>query len=193
MTRLDEFAPVWQFREVHTIAVGAPPAATYPAIKMVTASEIRFFRVLTWVRRLGRRGPPSTLNAPADLPLLGVATGSGFLLLADEPNREVVVGIVLIAPRAARRSVTPVEFRAVNGRGYAKAAMNFWIEPVGRARCVVTTETRVWAADAPTRWRFRLYWWVIRPGSGLIRRMWLRAIRQRAERVAPVDGRCDAH
>ena len=25
-TRLDEFVPVWQFREVHTIAIAAPPS-----------------------------------------------------------------------------------------------------------------------------------------------------------------------
>jgi len=31
------------------------------------------------------------------------------------------------------------------------------------------------------RQRFQLYWRVIYPGSALIRRMWLRAIKQRAE------------
>ena len=48
----------------------------------------------------------------------------------------------------------------------------------------LTTETRVKAADARTRAGFRLYWLVIRPFSGLIRREWLRAIARRAERGA---------
>jgi hypothetical protein len=45
----------------------------------------------------------------------------------------------------------------------------------------LSTETRVWAADPPARRRFRLYWLAIRPFSGLIRRLWLRAIKRRAE------------
>ncbi len=55
--RLDEFAPVYQFNEVHTVRVSAPRARVYHAIKAVTADEILFFRTLTWIRRLGRRGP----------------------------------------------------------------------------------------------------------------------------------------
>ncbi len=37
------------------------------------------------------------------------------------------------------------------------------------------------ATDAAARRRFRLYWLAIRPFSGLIRRLWLRAIKRRAE------------
>ena len=43
------------------------------------------------------------------------------------------------------------------------------------------SETRVHATNAQARRRFAGYWAVIRPGSGFIRRMWLRAIRRRAE------------
>lgn len=46
----------------------------------------------------------------------------------------------------------------------------------------LTTETRVQAADARARRRFRLYWLFIRPWSGLIRRLWLREIARRARR-----------
>ena len=45
----------------------------------------------------------------------------------------------------------------------------------------LSTETRVLATDEASRRAFRRYWLVIRPFSGLIRRVWLRAIRQRAE------------
>ena len=61
--------------------------------------------------------------------------------------------------------------------------MDFRIEQAALAMCVVTTETRVFATDEATRKKFALYWWTIRLGSGLIRRMWLRAIRRRAERI----------
>lgn len=181
VTRLDELAPAWQFREIHRIQVHAPAERVYQAIRAVTAGEIRLFRLLTWLRRLGRPGPASVLNAPPDVPILDVATRTGFLLLADEPNRELVVGTVIIAPRTARRPASVEAYRALDGPGCAKATMNFLIEPIGSGSCMVTTETRVHATDARTGWRFGAYWFVIRPGSALIRRMWLRAIRRRAE------------
>jgi hypothetical protein len=52
----------------------------------------------------------------------------------------------------------------------------------------VSSETRVYATDIRTEWRFRLYWWLIHPGSALIRRMWLRAIRKRAEQYRDREG-----
>ena len=53
-TRLDEFAPEWQFDERHTLAIAAPPERVYDAIKRVRADEITLFRLLTWIRRGGR-------------------------------------------------------------------------------------------------------------------------------------------
>ena len=47
----------------------------------------------------------------------------------------------------------------------------------------LTTETRIRAADARARRRFRLYWLVIRPWSGLIRRLWLREIGRASSRA----------
>lgn len=46
---------------------------------------------------------------------------------------------------------------------------------------VLSTETRVWLTDARARRRFRAYWLVVRPFSGLVRRSWLAAARRRAE------------
>ena len=181
VARLDEFAPTWQFAERHWIAVRATPEGAYRAIRTVTAGEIRFFRALTWLRRLGRTGPANILNPPVHLPILDVALRSGFLLLADEPNREVVVGMVVIAPHAARRPANAAEFRTLDAPGHAKATLSFSIEPGEPAGCVVATETRVYTTDRATRRRFGMYWRVIYPGSALIRRMWLRAIKRRAE------------
>ena len=53
-TRLDQFAPAWQFSEFHTIRIAAPPPRVYEAIKQVRADEIFLFRTLTWIRRGGR-------------------------------------------------------------------------------------------------------------------------------------------
>lgn len=182
MALIDNFAPAWQFREIHRIAVLAPAEAARRAIREVTAHEIRLFRALTWLRRWGRDIPPGILNPPGDQPILDVALRREFLLLAESP-REIVIGRAVVAPRGTRRPANPDEFRTITAPGYAKAVMNFRVDPTSLALCVVLTETRVWASDPRTQRNFGFYWWTIRLGSGLIRRMWLRAIRRRAERI----------
>ncbi len=182
-TQLDEFAPVYQFNEVHAIQVRAPRDRIFRAIHEVKANEVLLFRTLTSLRRLGQPGPESILNAPERLPLLEVATRTSFLMLADEPEREVVVGTIVVAPAGARikKRPTPDDFKALDAPGFAKATMNFRLHEAGADTWMVTTETRVYATDAVARRRFAAYWRVIYPGSALIRRMWLRAIKLRAE------------
>ena len=178
VTRLDEFMPRWQFHEVHSLAIDAPPDRVFEAVRGVRADEIRLFRTLTWIRRFGRPLPESILNAPKGEPLLDVAARSGFVWLANDPPRELVVGTAVIHPRGA--SIEPETFHSELPPGWAIAAMNFRVEPRGSGS-LVTTETRVFASNARTRRRFARYWRVIYPGSALIRRMWLHAIARRAK------------
>src|SRR5713226_4647665 len=172
----------WAF-PANEVRVMAPRNRVFQAIKDVTPDEIRLFRTLTWLRRFGRPGPESILNAPEHLPILEVATRTSFLLLAEEPDREIVVGTLVMAPRGWRpkRRPTPEDFKALREPGFTIAAMNFLVEDAGSGACIVTTETRIYATDASARRRFARYWRVIYPGSALIRRMWLRAVKRRAE------------
>ena len=167
-TRLDEFAPAWQFREHHSLAVAAPPARVFEAIRSVRADEIRFFKTLTWIRRGGRRLPASILNAGDSTPILDIALRTSFVRLADDPPRELVVATTLGTPPR-----------------HSQATMNFLVEPSQSGGSFVSTETRVFANDTGARRRFAMYWRVIYPGSALIRRMWLRAIKRRAEDGGP--------
>ena len=178
-TRLDEFIPVWQFRERHTIRIAAPPARVFEAIRNVRANEISLFKTLTWIRRGGRRTPEGILNAGDSAPLLDVATRSGFIYLADDAPRELVMGTVVVAPRG-HAPLTPQTFKTPLAPGFALAAMNFLVTPDGPNASLVSTETRVFANSLVARQRFARYWRIIYPGSALIRRMWLRAVRRRA-------------
>ena len=95
-SRLDGFVPVCQFREFHEIRVHASARAVFRAVESVTAGEIRFFRLLTWIRapRLSGERGEDILAAPADRPLIEVALHSGFLPLAEDPDRELVFGTI---------------------------------------------------------------------------------------------------
>jgi len=162
---LDRLMPEYEFGESHEIEVRAPADRVYGAIRAVTAPEIRFFRLLTWIRAPRLRpgqGRESILNPSANRPILDVALGSGFFLVLEEQGREVVVGTLI-------------------GSRNTKAFMNFALFDGGQGLTGVVTQTRVHATNRSAARRFAVYWRVIYPGSAFIRRMWLRAIRTRAE------------
>jgi hypothetical protein len=182
-THLDEFAPTWQFHEVHTRRIAAPPDRVFEAIRQVRADEVTFFRTLTWIRRGGRRLPPGILNAGSSRPLLDVATAGEFISLAVDPPKELVVGVIVARPAGVRARVTPELIKAPPP-GFTVGTLNFLVTSDGVGRSVVSTETRVAAGSVAGRLRFAVYWCVIYPGSALIRRMWLRAIERRATRDA---------
>jgi hypothetical protein len=178
-TRLDEFAPVYQFHEWHTTRVDAPPDRVYTAVKAVEPDEILAYRTLTWLRRFGRAGRANILNPPVHQPLLETALRTGFLQLADDPGQEIVFGFA--ASPVLVTKTTPENFKTRAGPFLAKVTMNFRIEPIDTNHCTLTTETRIYGSDRDMQRFFAPYWRVIYPGSSLMRRMWLRAIRKRAE------------
>ena len=61
---IDEFSPAYHFREQHTIAIAAPAARVFDAVRAVSADEIALFQTFTWIRRFGQPGPESIMNAP---------------------------------------------------------------------------------------------------------------------------------
>jgi hypothetical protein len=171
--------PEYDVHEVHSIRVRALPLEIHRVLFEVTSNEIWLFRALMAVRGLGARG------SDGSRPLLEAAQEGGFAILSDEPGRELVLGVTgrfwQLRQRAIQRIGSPAEFVAFAEPGFARAAMNFLIEPRDGGECLLTTETRVSATDARARRAFRAYWTLVHPGSAFIRRMWLRAIRRRAE------------
>lgn len=167
MTLLDTHVPEWDFRERHVTRVNASPERVFAAVREVTLAEMGVFRVLAWLRGI---------RVPVDRPVLEVASTT-WSVLADEPGRELVLGAVGQPWRLRGGNNPGGDFATFNRPGYAKMAINWRLEGT-----TLSTETRVLATDAAARRKFRRYWLVIRPFSGLIRRVWLRAIRRRAER-----------
>ena len=187
---LDTIVPVYQFGEHHEIRIAAPPECVYAALRAVTAREIRLFRLLTWLRspRLPGRGEESILNPADDEPILQVATRSGFVLLHDDPPNEIVFGAIVCCEQGSPPAGAE-EFRAREG-SLARAVMTFHAvaERGGATRLI--TQTRVHTSDAVAERRFAPYWRLIYSGSALLRRMWLRAVKARAEASTP-SGRAE--
>jgi hypothetical protein len=192
MTRLAELLPAYDFNEVHVRWVEAPPERVYQAIKDVTAGEMPLVRLLFAIRSL-----PGKLTGKGQLPaakhesLYAQMVGFGFTVLDEQPARELVLGIVDQAWKVDGGQTAAIrgrgDFLAFAVPGFIKAAMSFELaEQAGGTH--VRTETRVQATDRSTRRKFGRYWRLIRPGSGAIRRSWLRAAKRRAEGGADVSG-----
>jgi hypothetical protein len=166
--------------------VRADAARAFQAVCAVTPGEIRLLGLLMAIRtlpsRLLGRGPR---RADLRRPVLDVALAAGFVRLAEDEPRELVVGAAgrfwTLAPGQCVPLAGPDAFRSFAAPDHVRSTMDFRIEELAPGRCRVTTETRIAATDAAARRKFGLYWRVIHPGSALIRRMWLRAIKRRAE------------
>jgi hypothetical protein len=125
------------------------------------------------------------MRSSARLTMRDVVAG-GFTVIAEDPPRELVLGVDGAFWRLGGdlRRVDATSFRGSQPPGTARAAWNFHLVERADGACALSTETRVRCADASSRRRFRAYWLIVRPGSGLIRRMMLRSIRRAAEAKA---------
>lgn len=168
---LDRLMPHCDFYERHAITIRATPERVYEACRTSHLGESRVVKALLAMR--GMKSGPRQFPPP------------NFKLLADDPPREMVLGIEgpFWNPRCKLREVSAETFTGPVTGNVARGAWNFLVEPDG-AVTRLSTETRVLCSDE-SRWKFRLYWTLIRPFSGLIRIMMLRTIRKDAEKSVP--------
>jgi hypothetical protein len=188
---IDEYLPRWDVRERHHIDVAAPTEAVFAAIGETDLGSALLARLILGARALpgalmaGRAGVRS-LSRRARVPItLRTLEARGFTRLAERRPTELLLGLEgrfwppdgdVRTPPAAEFATTPP------AAGAARAVWNFALATKPDGITELTTETRVLCADAAARRRFLPYWLLIRPGSGLIRRSMLRAIRRTAER-----------
>lgn len=180
--RIDEFMPEPQFAERHAVRVSAPPERAWQAVRALDLGRSPLIRTLFALRSLpglfGEKRPGARALGLTREGLLR----SGFVLLAEQPPREIVLGLAgrFWTPTGGLTRVEPDEFREFRRPGLALAAWNFTVLPTDEGS-LVATETRVRCTDDEAYRRFRRYWRIVRPFSGLVRREALRAIRRAAE------------
>jgi len=179
---IDDFFPNYDVTERHQIGIAAPPAQVYAAMRELDLSASVLIRGLFALRGLpalfSRHKPESGLGLNMD----GLLK-SGFALLGEMPQQEIVLGLVgkFWTASGCIQKLDAVGFQNFATFGFAKAVWNFSLEPQAAGVTRLHTETRVLCLDEASRRRFRFYWLFIRPFSGLIRMETLRAIKRKAE------------
>lgn len=179
MRPLDDFLPAYEFSERHRLVIAAPPERIDEALRAVSLSDIPVARLLWAVRRLGRPW------GDAKRPFVDGAL-NGAVVLEDVPGEGMILGLTgqfwRVRGGSGKLARTVEEFLVYNRPDACKAVIDLRVRSDARGRSVLSTETRVRVPDPAARRKFRRYWRVIKPFSGLIRILLLRATRRKAER-----------
>jgi hypothetical protein len=166
------------------LRVPAPAARAWESLRSADLRDSAIARLLLRLRGYGAR----TRRPEGKQPLVESLSVLGFVLVGERPGRELVFGLIgrFWTPSGGLVAVSPEEFLRFDEKGYAKAAWNLAVLPETESASVLTTETRVLCLGAAARRRFRLYWTLVEPFSGILRKAMLRSIAERAvEKAGP--------
>jgi len=184
---IDQFLPRYDFAVVHAQVFRVPPEVCLRAARNLDLFRHPAIRVLLDLRALPSMPPAARRltgrrdggdHVPATFRVEDM-TRYGWDLLGENPS-EIVLGQVGRPWKAAGATAGPVAapaaFATYDKPGYAKVALSLRVDPRGTTSSILTMETRVALTDAASLRRFRRYWMVIGPFSGLIRRVALRLL-----------------
>ena len=181
-SRIDEFLPNYDFSARYEIRIDAPASAVYRCLLRSDFSELWLVRVLMTLRsgkRLPRNRVPSDLRRRLQ--------GTGFVMLAEAPGDELVIGVAgqFWRPDGGRcLDLTADEFAGFSRPGYAKVAWNFKLRAESPESTLLSTETMIKCFGQAALWKFRIYWSLVGPFSGLMRKAILKQIKTEAESKA---------
>jgi hypothetical protein len=181
---IDSFAPDPDASEIHRLEIKASGEAVYRALWTTDLGSSAVVKGLLFLRSLPSLVLKPRCGARSRRPFtLQTLIKAGFGQLAEEPGREIVLGITgrFWRPTGNTSPFKREDFTGPVRRGMARAVWNFHVQEVTAGRTLLSTETRINCGDAASRMKFRLYWLFVRPFSGLIRLIMLRAIKRACE------------
>lgn len=180
---LDRFVPAPEVTEHHRVHIKAPADVVLSTACRMELFKAPLVRGIIRARELALGGRPD--ERPHPTALLDQVQSIGWVVLADRPGREIVLGAATRPWDAAPvfRSVPAGDFAAFREPGYVKIAWTLRADPIGDHETMFHTETRVATTDLETRKRFRRYWSYVAPGVELIRLAMLKPLKKAAERA----------
>ncbi len=179
-SRLDAIMPEYQFSEKHLIRIHARPEQVLQATRDATWSDMKSLITLLKIRGAVTRATFHDTGAfSPDKRILDAFAASGSLIDTSE-HELVTFNAVNMRERRPSGVHTLQEFVDYRMQGGIKTAYAFNVEDAGGGWSTLTAETRMMVYSDSTRGP-AIYWRLIVPGSGLLRREWLNGIKRRAE------------
>jgi hypothetical protein len=181
---IDDFAPNPDARETHSIAINAPREIVYRALWTADLGGSALIKGLLALRSLPQFIASGFRSSPRNHQVtLQTIINSGFGVLAEKPNDEIVLGVTgrFWRPTGNLSPFNRSDFNRPVPAGLARGVWNFEISEGNNRQTILRTETRVICGDPASRRKFLAYWVIVRPFSGLIRLIMLRRVRQASE------------
>ncbi len=166
---IDKFLPHYTFSEYHEIVVDSPIENVY---KVAGDFDLSKSKTIAWLFKL-RGLPTKRLN------LQSFIDDIGFINLECNPPYENLIGFW------ARVKIAPIpsyeDFITNSISPWIKVVWNFQFEELEQNKTKASTETRVLCVVPITKLTFGLYWAMVKPFSGLIRKKMLKIIKVDSE------------
>jgi hypothetical protein len=181
---LDVFMPKYDVAERHHLGVAAPATVTLQALMDMQLDRSPIVRAIFTARQLLLGAGADTTSF--DHSLIEVMKAIGWVVLADMPGHEIVMGAVTRPwePNVVFRGIPPQEFAAFNEPEYVKIVWTLRADAISSHSSIARSETRAVATDASARRKFRWYWSRFSAGIALIREVSLRLVKRDAEKRA---------
>ena len=168
-TLINKYLPKYTFKEFHEIVVNSHIENVYYVAKDFDLSKSKIITILFKIRGL----PTKRLN------LQNFIDDIGFTNLEENYPYESLVGFWARVKIAKIPSYEDFVDDSISS--WIKVVWNFQFEKLEKDKTKVSTETRVLCVAPITKLTFGLYWCIIKPFSGLIRKRMLKIIKDDSE------------
>lgn len=185
---IDKYLPKFDFTEVYDIEIEATPEVAYRAINEATLGDMSVVvRLLLWLRAIPDRimGNKS-MDLDSRTPFITQQSDDSIILEQQAPH-EIVLGMIMKG-RVWEKQNKEIklthadDFLAFKNPEYCWVVSHLRVDSSGTSGTVIVrTESRTMGLSQQATKEFKSYWRIIKPFSGLIRRLMLNAIKYRAE------------
>ena len=171
---IDKYLPKYSFNEYHETTINGPIEEVYETAKNFDLSKSHLIKWLFKVRGL----PTKRMH------LQDFISDIGFSTIEENIPVENLIGFW------ARYKIEPIlnpdDFIKNTISARIKVVWNFYLEKLDSNQVRLSTETRVLCITPSAKVTFGLYWMIIKPFSGVIRKKMLRIIKQSSETASEI-------
>jgi hypothetical protein len=171
---IDKYLPKYSFNEYHETTINGPIEEVYETAKNFDLSKSHLIKWLFKVRGL----PTKRMH------LQDFISDIGFSTIEENIPVENLIGFW------ARYKIEPIlnpdDFIKNTISARIKVVWNFYLEKLDSNQVRLSTETRVLCITPSAKVTFGLYWMIIKPFSGVIRKKMLRIIKQSSKTASEI-------